>query len=446
MRSWTRFLFRADAVLPAKRLVFFLIIGVAFVGIGSLFRWGWLFFAMINGALAGIAMMDGWLLRNRPVLKAVRDCPAILEMEEENGIDIRLEIEGSWTGRMWIHDDYPAGFQSSETTISLNWRGERQKRVSYQVKPHRRGKHRFGHITIRMESPWKLWMAQTNHPNEVETVVYPRLHAVRRVRKGWVPSQEETEGAPIKRPFGMGRQLSYLREYQPDDDPRFIDWKATAKNGKLISKVWIPERGQHTAIMIDCGRMMGKWQDGCSQLDRVLEAAWGTAAMALKHGDSVSLIAFSDQIVRFVPPQRGMAQLKRIMDETFDLEPTYAEADYPSAWRRLEKALPNHSLVVVFTDLTELAYSEPLAAMLAKARKNHRVMTVSIEEPHLRVMAEKEPENEEQVYSRLVAEHLLQERKNVRKRWNRQSIFHLDVPPYQLASQAIDTYLSFRKS
>lgn len=445
MKSWMKSLFHADAILPSKRLILCLLFGFVIVLLGSLIQLSWLFFGLVNGIIFGIAIVDAWLLRKLPRVTVTRECPEIIEMEEKNHINIQLMTEKPWTGQMWVEDDYPIGFNINERTFHLLWSNEMKKNISYWVKPHRRGKHRFGSLSIRMESPWKLWIAQSRHLEEFEAIVYPRLEAVRQVRKGWVPTQVD-EGVPTKKLFGMGNQLSHLREYQQDDDPRQIDWKATAKSGKLISKVMIPERGQHTAIMIDCGRMMGKWQDGASQLDRVLEAAWATAAMALKHGDSVSFIAFSHHILRYIPPRKGMAQLQRIMGDTFDLEPSFTEANYIEAWKRLEKSLPDQSLVLLFSDFNELAFSNSIEAMIRKAIKQHTVMTVSIEEPHLRPIAEQTPENEKQVNELLIAKHLLEERENICKRWQQKSVLMLDVLPNQLASYAIDGYLHLRRN
>lgn len=437
-------LFHADAILPSKRLVICFFIGFGIILLSAFFQLAWLFFPLVNGVILGLAIVDAWQIRNLPKLTVIRTCPEIIEMEEKNPIEIKLVFEKNWTGQMWIEDDYPLGFRISQRTLSLIWNNEREKTTSYWVMPHRRGKHTFGKLGVRIESPWKFWIAQTMHLDTFEAVVYPRLEVVRKVRKGWVPTRVD-EGAPVKKLFGAGNQLSHLREYQQDDDPRLIDWKVTAKARKLISKVMTPERGQHTAIMIDCGRMMGKWQDGASQLDRVLEAAWATAAMALKNGDSVSLIAFSHHNLQFISPSKGYKQLKRIMEKTFDLEPSFTEANYMQAWKRLEKLLPEQSLVILFTDFNELAFSESIANMIHNAKNRHTVMTVSIEEPHLRSWVEQTAKNEEQANMRLIAHNLLKEREEICKQWQKKSVLMLDVLPNQLAHYAIDGYLYLRR-
>ena len=96
--------------------------------------------------------------------------------------------------------------------------------------------------------------------------------------------------------MGRGWDFSHLREYVPDDEPRAINWTATARQGHLVTNVYQPEQGQQIAILIDCGRIMGIREDGQTKLDRSLEAALVFATLAIERGDRVSLIACSNQI------------------------------------------------------------------------------------------------------------------------------------------------------
>jgi uncharacterized protein (DUF58 family) len=295
-----------------------------------------------------------------------------------------------------------------------------------------------------MESKLKLLLIQQAIPEQTEVLVFPRLQTVRKVRKGVYRRQSMTDGTPMPRFFGTGKEFSYIREYLPDDEPRNINWSGTARQGKLVSNVYQPEIGQQVAILLDCGRMMGVQNEGLSQLDQALEAILGYAAIALQRGDHVSFLAFSDKILRWVPIGKGMAHLQAIIEASFDLESSYVESDYFKAWSLLANYHKKKTLVTLFTDIANLSFSETMSSMIMQVRKKHLMMTVSMQDPRLKERWERLPQAEEDVYERLVIEQLQAERKQALLQWGTKKVVTLDVEPEQLANAVIYSYLEIR--
>ena len=204
-----------------------------------------------------------------------------------------------------------------------------------------------------------MFLFQVSQVNREEVHVYPSLEPTRKVRKGVYHQQNEGDQF-VTRSFGTGREFSHLREYVPDDEARNINWLATARAGKLVSNVFQPEMGQHVAILLDCGRLMGVQDEGRSRLDISLEAALGFAAVALQRGDRVSFLAFSDRVIRWVPLGMGMQHLQKLIDACYDLEPSYIETDYLCAWEHLMKTHKQKTFVALFTDMSNLSFSETM--------------------------------------------------------------------------------------
>jgi uncharacterized protein (DUF58 family) len=346
---------------------------------------------------------------------------------------------------MWIRDDFPHGFVVDKRTMEIDWRQETRQTVTYSAKPHRRGKHCFHDLHLRIESKWKLLLVQERIPARQEVKVYPRLEPIRRVRKGYYRRQSLPDGALTMRTFGVGREFSHMREYQPDDDPRQINWLGSARQAKLISNVYQPEAGQEVAILLDCGRMMGVQNEGESQLDRALEASLGFAAIALERGERVSFLAFSERVLRYVPPGKGMAQLERIIEATYDLTPDYAESNYVAAWELITKSHHSQALITLFTDAANIAFNDSLSRMMNLAKKHHTVLTVSMQDPRWKEIKNRDPKREEDFYRQLVVEQLEIERTQMLKRWKSKKVITLDVEPNQLASEVIYSYLELRR-
>src|SRR5256884_1163124 len=111
------------------------------------------------------------------------------------------------------------------------------------------------------------------------------------------------------------RLFESLRDWVPGDDLRHIDWKATGRRGKVITRQFEAERRQHVLLVLDLGRLLtAEIAGGVSRLEYVVRAALELAYAAVQHDDNVGVMAFADGVQHFVAPQRGRLALKRVLD------------------------------------------------------------------------------------------------------------------------------------
>ena len=251
-------------------------------------------------------------------------------------------------------------------------------------------------------------------------------------------------GPHSRRSWERGSDFSHTRDYVPDDEPRTINWTSSARRGRLVTNVYQPEQGQLIAILLDSGRVMGIREKGQTRLDRSLEAALGLSAIALERGDQVSLLAFSDQIKRWVPPGKGMGHLQQLIQSSFDLEPDFSESDYRTALENLAFRQERRSLVVLFTAADNLIFSDELMEYLAVLKRRHLILTVSIRNPSLQRQAESWPVRGEEVFRKAVAQELKWEREERLSRLRRQGILALDSPSDRLVPAVIHSYLEVK--
>src|SRR5262249_1478096 len=135
-------------------------------------------------------------------------------------------------------------------------------------------------------------------------------------------------GLKLSRLRGRGSEFDRLREYRREDEFRHIDWKATARQQTLVSREYVVERNQNILIVIDAGRSMCNELEGITHLDRALNAAIVLSYVALRQGDNVGILAFSNQVERWVRPVRGTGGIQTIIRHTYDLAPRYEASDY----------------------------------------------------------------------------------------------------------------------
>ena len=125
--------------------------------------------------------------------------------------------------------------------------------------------------------------------------------------------------APVKR-RGRGQRFRELRDYVPGDDPADSAWKATARHGRLMTRNFETERSQNILIVLDCGRLMLPQVDQLSRLDHAINTSVLLSYVAMKQGDYIGLVAFSDKVESYVPPIKGRAALARMNEALYRLE------------------------------------------------------------------------------------------------------------------------------
>ena len=111
------------------------------------------------------------------------------------------------------------------------------------------------------------------------------------------------------RRIGEGRVFESLKEWVPGEDTRTIDWKATARRGKVMARQYEDERRQQVLLVIDAGRMLTAEVDGRPRLEAVVEAALHLAHSAVEHDDNIGLMVFADEVQQYLPPARGRRAL-----------------------------------------------------------------------------------------------------------------------------------------
>lgn len=444
-KFWSQLWFLVKSLIPTTTLLLLIMIGVLVISIGSILGFGVWAFSLYNALLFLLVVFDIRATQRYPKLTVDRKIDTLFEINENNQVIIQCKSAAPLHTEMWIQDDYPQGFEVNQRTFQLTWSGEQEKNIAYLAKPHRRGRHRFNDIHVRMKSPLHLFLFQQKLFCSMEVHVYPSLEPTRKVRKGVYERNFSEGGISVARSFGMGQEFSHLREYMSDDESKRINWMATARLGKLVSNVYQPENSQQVAILLDCGRLMGVQDQGRSQLDIALEAVLGFAAIALERGDEVSFIAFSDRVLRFVPPRKGIGQLRYIVEACYDLEPGYTETDFLTAWEQLSRTHKQKTLVALFTDMANLSFSETINPMIRFAQRQHLLLTISIQDSNMMEKLKQIAKNETEIYERWVIESLYNERKTILRKWENQKLITLDVKPNQLASQVIYKYLEIRR-
>ena len=177
---------------------------------------------------------------------------------------------------------------------------------------------------------------------------------------------------------GRGMEFDEVREYQPGDDVKSIDWNVTARTGKPYIKRFVEERELTVMLVVDASSSGSFGSIDKSKNDVAAEIAALLAYSAIRSNDRVGLIVFTDQIEKFVPPKKGRSHVMRVIREILFLEaPEHGETDITAALEYLQKVCTRRSVVFLISDFICEDYSQAL--MLAS--KKHDLIPVSIADP-----------------------------------------------------------------
>jgi uncharacterized protein (DUF58 family) len=255
----------------------------------------------------------------------------------------------------------------------------------FQLIPTARGMKSFeaGQILLRSFLGLLDWNLRIGHSESRRVFPDFRRHAA----YAWMASSRRLTELGIKsvRRRGSGTDFDQLLEYRPGDPIRHIDWKATLKHGRPITRSFRDDRDQSVMFLLDCGRRM-RADDiqsgiGATHFDQSLDALMLLAFVALDKGDAVGALTFGTAAgseKRFAP-RKGAVTLNALMAELGDVEPSPIFSDYIAAAADLMQRHRKRGLVVLITNCRDEDAAE-LGAALGLLRSRHLVVLANLRE------------------------------------------------------------------
>ena len=176
---------------------------------------------------------------------------------------------------------------------------------------------------------------------------------------------------------GQGLAFSEVREYQPGDDVRTIDWNVSARMNNAYVKVFVEEREMTVMLVVDLSHSTHFGTRTANKARLAAEVAALCAFSAIKHNDRVGLILSTDQIEKIVPPKKGQKHVMRVVREILGAEPERPGTDLKVALETLYHVARRRSVAFVISDFFATGYERALS--LASAR--HDVIPVMLVDP-----------------------------------------------------------------
>ena len=316
--------------------------------------------------------------------------------------------------------------------------------LEYTARPLRRGDYRFGGCYLRYSGVLGLVMRQHRYPLEAPVKVYPNLLDVRKYELLARKDQLFEIGLKNARRLGQGTEFERLRDYEKDDDYRRINWPATARLHKPIMTDYQPERSQSVIVMLDAGRLMTAPLGSLSKLDYAINTTLLLAYVAIVRGDRVGLLTFADTVTGYWEPDKGRRQFLTLLEALYKVQAQQVEPDYMRAGAFLSTRRSKRSLVVLFTDILDAQQAGSMVRGFGRLAPRHLPLAVTMSDTEVLAMSRRVPGDTQQMYEKVLAQNLLDDRATALEALQRLGALTLDVPADKLTISVVNKYLELK--
>jgi uncharacterized protein (DUF58 family) len=258
-------------------------------------------------------------------------------------------------------------------------------RVMWTCQPLKRGNYRIQAAYIEGQSRLGFWGIRKTVPVKSEVRVYPNLMTERKNLAALFLNRG-AYGIHAQRQIGKGRDFEKLREYVPGDGYDEIHWKATARRGRPVTKVFQIEKTQEVYVIIDASRLSARVPEKTddpetSVLERFVTAALVLGLAAEQQGDLFGMLTFTDRVEKFVRAKNGQAHYSLCRDSLYTLQPKIVTPDFDEVCTFIRLRLRRRALLIFLTALDDPALAESFVRNIELLRRQHLVLVNMVQPP-----------------------------------------------------------------
>lgn len=436
--------------------------------------------AVIVDAALGFNVLQG--------LKAEMPATVRLAKDRETRFHLDLGNPSERARRLRVGLNFPESIDAEfvEQIVTLP-AGQPTSRIDWSCTPRRRGRFNLDRVYLEATSPLGLWAFRGSLPVACELRVYPNLLTERRGMAAMFLHRGSL-GIHAQRQVGKGRDFEQLRDYIPGDGLDEISWKATARRGQPVTKVFQIERTQEIYVIVDASRLSAREQprppqeraplarsksvasltpsegeragvrgqpgelgsadqpESITTLERYVTAALMLGLAAEQQGDLFGLITFTDQVRTFLRARNGRAHFDACRDELYTLQTQQVTPDFEELASFIRLRLRRRALLVFLTALDDPVLSEAFVKSMDVLCRQHLILVNMLPPPGVEpVFSHGEVSSTDEIYERLGAHFRWQKLRELEKVLHRRGVEFAQLDNERLCPQLVTQYLGVKR-
>ena len=433
----------------------------------------------ISDAAASLGVLRGIAIELPETVRLSKDREVRFQM------DIRNPRERARRLRIGLNFPETVSAEFGEQLVTLP-AGQAASRIEWACTPRQRGRFTLERVYVEGPSPAGLWAMRVSLPVQCELRVYPDLLTERRGMAAMFLHRGSL-GIHAQRQVGKGRDFEQLRDYVPGDGLDEISWKATARRGQPVTKVFQIERTQEIYVIVDASRLSAREQprpgeelsplarskkvvslavsegerarvrgqpgnasfsgrpESITTLERYVTAALMLGLAAEQQGDLFGLITFTDQVKTFRRARNGRAHFDACRDELYTLQPQQVTPDFEELASFIRLRLRRRALLVFLTALDDPVLSEAFVKSMAVLCRQHLILVNMLPPPGVEpVFTHGDVSSTDEIYDRLGAHFRWQKLRELEKVLHRRGVAFAQLDNEKLCPQLVTQYLSVK--
>ena len=395
-------------IVPQNRLLFwFALVVLPFALLGAIEPPALIFSLACIAGLVVVTLADA--IGGRGSLKGIGvELPGVVRLskDREGKVELRIRNQRQLRKQLRVALALPREFTAPQEDLQVELpAGSEWSRLKWSCTPLKRGSFLLDAAYVEGSSPLGFWAVRQTLPARAEIRVYPNLLTDRKSLAALFLNRGAF-GLHAQRQVGKGREFEKLREYVAGDGYDEVHWKATARRGKPITKVFQIERTQEVYVVIDASRLSARGLEKSagsnawsvtpasgqpandhglltvdSTLERYITAALVLGLAAEKQGDLFGLLTFTNKVEKFVRAKNGKAHYSVCRDALYTLQPKIVSPDFDELCTFLRLRLRRRSLLFFLTALDDAVLAESFVRNMDLLRRQHLVLVNMAQPP-----------------------------------------------------------------
>ena len=362
-----------------------------------------------------------------------------------NKVEIRIQNKLNERQKIEVQDEIPYQLREAEQQSNHYIKARGQLKVSYFFTPRKRGQYTFNRILIFVHG-WlgfvlnrvKILQDQTIHvmPNQ-------KLHFKDAIN---TRQQRQSAGEKLLKTRGQSMEFDQIADYNQGDDPRFINWSATARSGMVKVNRYVQEKAHNIYFVIDKGRTMNYEHKGLSLLDYSINASVHLAQVALRQGDRAGTVVFSNKINAVLKAYRANTTLRKL-NNIWGLQSYKTEhSNYTRLYLACKQIITQRALLFMFTNFDTFKSVQEQISVFRKLNKQHLLVVVFFKDVELEEYTFSGAENFMEASSKTIARQYYLNQILIKRELEKYRIKVIHCHPSELGLQVRDMYFGIKKS
>lgn len=399
------------------------------------------------GVLAVAVIADALLSRRGLKGISVR-LPEVVRLSKDREGEVLLQIVNQTTKSrdVRIGLPFPAEIHPIQETLLTRLPAESPgAMIRWLCTPLKRGKYLVNRYYLEIASPLGFWSARSNEAAKMEIRVYPNLLEERK-KLAAIFLNRGAFGIHAQKWIGQGREFEKLREYVSGDSYDQIHWKATAKRGRPVTKVYQIERTQEVYVVIDSSRLSARQTNSETLLEQFIKSALILGLVAQQQGDLFGVLTFSNRVQDFIRAGNGKAHYNVCRDAVYTLQPQVVTPDYEELCAFLRLRLRRRALLIILTDLNDPILAETFIRSSLLLAHQHIVLVNMMRPSAARpLFTQTGVSSVDSLYEKLGGHMLWQNLKELENILHRQGIRMTQVDQPNMSAELITQYLAVKQ-